>query len=325
MQVVSERDGSDPELVSLIMPVWQPCGPWLQQAVHSCLSQTHSNLELIVVDDGCAEPVASLLRGFDDPRLRILRTPHAGVSNARNAGIAAAGGRWIRFVDADDVLPPASTTMLLQSASPAFPIVYGQTKVCDEQLRPLRTMTCRRDGEVLIAGITGELDIMLQAMLFDRAVVASARAFDPALELMEDHDFVLRATAEVRVRSVDEIVYVYRQHSASSSRQGSLDHSVECWSYVRDRFFERHPELEDRLKPRVDALIQLQRARALAAGGELRLALATVLRAFAAAPAKSALTGASILRGALRPSRWGNNARPIARSADKAVSRSTTP
>src|SRR3569833_1089636 len=134
--VVSDGDHSDPRLVSLIMPVWQPNGEWLQQAVRSCLAQAHSNVELIVVDDGCAEPVASLLPDFDDQRLRIMRISHAGVSNARNAGVAAARGSWIRFVDADDVLPPASTTMLLQSASRSFPVVYGQTKVCDEQLRP---------------------------------------------------------------------------------------------------------------------------------------------------------------------------------------------
>ena len=323
--VVNDGDHSDPRLVSLIMPVWQANGEWLQLAVRSCLAQTHSNVELIVVDDGCAEPVASLLPDFDDPRLRIMRISHAGVSNGRNAGVAAARGSWIRFVDADDVLPPASTTMLLQSASRSFPVVYGQTKVCDEQLRPLRTMTCRREGEVLVPGITGELDIMLQAMLFDRAVVASAGGFNPALELMEDHDFVLRATAHVQVRSVDEIVYLYRQHSRSACNQATLERSVECWTYVKGRFFQRHPELVDRVKRRVEAVIDLQRARALAARGEVRPALKIVLRTLPAAPRKAALTGASILRQALGPSRWGNNAKPIGSSPGKAVSRSTTP
>lgn len=320
-----QREDKGSDLVSLVMPVWQPHEQWLQQAVESCLAQTHSNLELIVIDDGCAVPVASLLRHFDDPRLRIIRTPHGGVSNARNVGVAACDGRWIRFVDGDDVLPPGSIRALLEAASASFPIVYGQTEICDERLTRLGTLTCRREGHVLIAGIIGKLGIMLQAMLFERALLASGGGFDTALELMEDHDFVLRATALAQVRSVGEIVYVYRQHSSSSSRQVALDRSVDCWTYVRDRFFERHPELKDRLKRRVDALIQLQRARAFASGGQLRLALGTVLRAVAGAPGKAAVTGASILRGTMRPSRSRNIAESIGRPKREGVSRSTTP
>jgi len=186
---------------------------------------------------------------------------------------------------------------LLRASSLAFPVVYGQTRICDEQLLPRRTMRCRRQGNVLIAGVAGKLDIMLQAMMFEREVLASAGAFDPALELMEDHDLVLRATAHVQVRCVDEIVYVYREHRASASRQASLERSIECWTYVRDRFFEGHPELADRVRPRVDALIGLQQARALAGRGDLGAALSTILRAVPAAPAKAAMTGASILRG----------------------------
>jgi glycosyltransferase involved in cell wall biosynthesis len=300
---MSEPEDKGPELVSLVMPVWQPHAAWLQQAVRSCLAQTHSNLELIVLDDGCAEPIASLLHDFDDPRLRVLRTSHGGVSSARNAGLAAARGRWIRFVDADDLLPPESNAALLRASSAAFPVVYGQTRVCDEQLLPLRTMRCRRQGDVLIAGVIGKLDITLPAMMFERAVLASAGGFDPALELMEDHDLALRATAHVRVRSVDEIVYLYREHSGSASRQASLERSIECWTYVRDRFFERHPELEHRVRPRVNALIQLQKARAFAGRGELKAALRTIVRAVPAAPATAAMTGASILRELLRRSR----------------------
>lgn len=322
---MSEREDNGPELVSLIMAVWQPHAGWLQQAVQSCLTQSHSNLELIVVDDGCAEPVASLLHEFDDPRLRVLRTSHGGVSAARNAGLSAARGRWIRFVDADDLLPPESIALLLRASSDAFPVVYGQTQICDEQLVPLRTMRCRRQGDVLIAGIIGKLNIMLQAMMFARAVLASAGGFDPALELMEDHDLALRATAHVQVRRVDEIVYIYREHSASASRQASLERSIECWAYVRDRFFERHPELADRVRPRVSALIRLQEARAYARRGDLGAALSAIIRTIPAAPARAAMTGASILRGLLRSSRSRNNGQKTCPVSGIPPSRSTGP
>lgn len=86
------------------MPVWRSREDWLRAAVDSALAQRDCDLELIVVDDGCERPVAELLADVDDRRLRVRRVPHGGVSAARNAGLAAAGGDWIRYVDGDDVL-----------------------------------------------------------------------------------------------------------------------------------------------------------------------------------------------------------------------------
>jgi len=79
-------------LVSLVMPVWRPRPGWLREAVVSALQEHACQIELIVVDDACEEPVAGLLAGIEDPRLRVLRIEHAGPYGARNAGIAAARG-----------------------------------------------------------------------------------------------------------------------------------------------------------------------------------------------------------------------------------------
>jgi succinoglycan biosynthesis protein ExoO len=85
------------------MPVWRPRGEWFLDAVRSALAQRDCELELIVVDDGNAEPLDDLLAEVRDPALRLVRAPHGGPSAARNAGVEAAQGRLIRFVDADDV------------------------------------------------------------------------------------------------------------------------------------------------------------------------------------------------------------------------------
>jgi glycosyltransferase involved in cell wall biosynthesis len=106
------RGLSQGPLVSVIMPVW-PRPEWLREAVGSALGQRACRIELVVVDDGCPQPVATLLREIDDERLRPLRIPHAGVSSVRNAGIEAAHGDLFRFVDADDVLEPQSTARLV--------------------------------------------------------------------------------------------------------------------------------------------------------------------------------------------------------------------
>ena len=95
--------------VSLLMAAYAQRPAWLREAVSSALGQRDCSFELILIDDGSPEPVAELLAEFDDPRLRVLRVEHGGVSRARNAGIAAARGRYIRFLDSDDDSPPDST------------------------------------------------------------------------------------------------------------------------------------------------------------------------------------------------------------------------
>jgi cellulose synthase/poly-beta-1,6-N-acetylglucosamine synthase-like glycosyltransferase len=98
----------DEVLVSLIMPVWNPRPDWLHAAIESALAQRGCAIELIVVDNGNDTPVARCSPDVRDPRLRIIRTQHGGVSAARNAGMAEARGDFLRFLDCDDVFEPTA-------------------------------------------------------------------------------------------------------------------------------------------------------------------------------------------------------------------------
>ena len=89
------------ELVSYVIPTYNDSPDHLRQAVSSALNQTHPSVEVIVVDDGSAVPVSSALIRSDD-RLRVIRQQNAGPAAARNAGLAAAGGHVIVFLDGDD-------------------------------------------------------------------------------------------------------------------------------------------------------------------------------------------------------------------------------
>jgi len=92
------------DLVSVIMPVYNAAS-WVRRGIDSVLQQTHRHLELIAVDDGSQDESLAILEACAqaDPRVRVLRQPtNGGVAAARNAGIAAAQGDYIAFLDADD-------------------------------------------------------------------------------------------------------------------------------------------------------------------------------------------------------------------------------
>ena len=95
------------ELISVIVPVYN-VEKYLAKCVESIRKQTYSNLEIILVDDGSPDACPRMCDQFalDDARIKVIHKPNGGLSDARNAGIEAASGAYIGFVDSDDYIHP---------------------------------------------------------------------------------------------------------------------------------------------------------------------------------------------------------------------------
>ena len=90
---------------SVIMPLYNKA-PYVAKAVESVLGQTCSEWELVVVDDGSKDGGGDIVLKYNDPRIRLHRQENAGVSVARNNGVAMATGEYVCFLDADDWWEP---------------------------------------------------------------------------------------------------------------------------------------------------------------------------------------------------------------------------
>lgn len=91
-------------LVSVVIPVFAG-ERFLGETLDSVAAQSYANVETIVVDDGSPDRSAQIASA--QPGVRVLREPHRGVAAARNAGVAAAGGELIAFLDQDDLWQPS--------------------------------------------------------------------------------------------------------------------------------------------------------------------------------------------------------------------------
>lgn len=105
-------------MISVIVPAYN-VEDYIDACVSSILNSTYSDIELILVDDGSTDKTAGLCDKLaaTDKRVRVIHQQNSGVSAARNAGLEAANGDFITFVDSDDVIHPEMLEFLLDQIS----------------------------------------------------------------------------------------------------------------------------------------------------------------------------------------------------------------
>lgn len=107
----------DDVLISIIVPIYN-VEKELPRCVESLICQTHKNLEIILVDDGSPDNCPEMCDEYakKDSRIRVIHKENGGLSDARNAGIRAATGKWLLYVDSDDYIELDSCEKLLAVA-----------------------------------------------------------------------------------------------------------------------------------------------------------------------------------------------------------------
>ena len=94
------------DLVSVIMPSWN-CGRFIAESIHSVQAQTYQDWEIIIVDDCSTDDTEFIVKSCNDPRVRYLKNEiNSGAAVSRNRALREAKGRWIAFLDSDDLWEP---------------------------------------------------------------------------------------------------------------------------------------------------------------------------------------------------------------------------
>ena len=163
--------------------------PALGRALEAAARQTHRPLELVLVD--AAGTLAPRDAHRDVPIRRVSRGPLARAA-AANAGLDAATGDWIGFLDEDDEIEPDHVAQLLAVAAVAGkPVAYGQTRLIAADGSAQRVFGGPFSRELLLRSNY----LAIHAVLFSRALVLQGCRFDESLPMFEDWDFWLQLSA----------------------------------------------------------------------------------------------------------------------------------
>ena len=124
--------------LSVIMPVYN-VEQYVADAICSVLDQTYRDFELLIIDDGGSDASLEICRLFQDPRIKIVSQENCGLAGARNTGIRNAGGKYIAFIDSDDLWVPQKLSIHVAhlEARARVGVSYAASELIDEKNVPI--------------------------------------------------------------------------------------------------------------------------------------------------------------------------------------------
>lgn len=236
--------------ISVIVPVYR-AQEFLGKCTASILSQTFTDLELLLIDDGSPDNSGALCDQIaeSDSRVRVIHKENGGVSSARNLGMEQAQGTYLAFADADDWLPPDALETLYQILTQAGADTAGgahwRVEVDEHQEKepgalPQGTYGPAEIRHGIVDRLLGErmgkpgevLNGFVWRFLFSRAIIQSQGiTFQGAY--LEDELFLLEYFCYAqRLAMTDQPVYYYLQNPVSVTRQYLPDYMQTFRSFM---------------------------------------------------------------------------------------------
>ena len=265
-------------LISVIVPIYK-VEPYLGRCVDSLLSQTYPHLEILLVDDGSPDRCGEMCDQYaaKDSRVKVIHKENGGLSDARNAGMAAANGELFGFVDSDDWVAPDFYEALWQAMEREDAdvsccgryLVYGDRKVPRFTLPEPKVF---EGGEAAVSAIL--LDDVLDSAAWDklfRRELWEGLSF-PVGKLSEDVAVMYRVFDRARrVAHIGVPAYFYRQRpgsiTGSAVRRNHLDVLEHCRA-IRAFVGERYPSLSEQAEAMYYKNVKGLMARCQLTGGK---------------------------------------------------------
>jgi glycosyltransferase involved in cell wall biosynthesis len=222
----------------------------LLRAVSSVLAQSYQDYEIIIVDDGSTDGTFELAKSISDDRIKIIVQTNKGPGAARNAGLLAAQGRWIAFLDADDTWEPDFFTDALESLAvhPDILFYFGATKsptdnqIYQSDIHP--PYVFRANHKATAKTLRRQTELSLCLMLADKDTISSLGGYYEKNKCIYGEDSLLSFLIfwnHPVIRS-NKIVHTYNQSTTGLSL--SRHRNVQVRPMVSDShyLYERLPE-----------------------------------------------------------------------------------
>jgi glycosyltransferase involved in cell wall biosynthesis len=203
------------KLVSIILPVYNG-SKYLEKSIKSCLNQTYSQLELIIIDDASTDNTPAIIGDYILKDKRIISKRHTAnrmLPGALNTGFSLAQGDYLTWTSDDNIYRPQALAEMVSflEKNPSVDIVYAGMILINEQDR-IHGMT-----KLTVPESIAYFNCVGGCFLYRRRVQEEIKYYDERLAGAEDLDFFQRAAAYFKLKPLYKNLYFYRTHNASLS------------------------------------------------------------------------------------------------------------
>lgn len=328
--------------VSVIIPLYQT-ERLIGEAIRSVLTQTFGDFEVVVVDDGSSDNGPTVVRCFDDKRIRLVSQINRGLAGARNTGIRESRGNYIALLDADDLWHPEKLArhVALLDAQPDVGLSYSASRLIDDDGNdlgmcqwPSRQTTRPEDVFTRNPVGNGSAAVLrraaLDAVAFWDEHLQRTCWFDESYRQSEDIECWTRiaATTSWRLALVPFLLTAYRVNATGLS--ANTEKQLDTWRRFRAKVGSYAPALEAAHGDLAEAFqLRYLARRAIKSGGG-SVALRLVARALTLSPkitleepVRTAITAGAALVSATMPADLVNRLFQIAIGSVRPATRST--
>lgn len=234
--------GNNDLMASVVIPV-RNRENFIGHAIESALGQDFSDYEIIVVDNASEDRTRDVVRGFGDPRLRLIENPFGSIAFALNTGLMAARGKYFLQLDSDDAYVPGTVRAMVgfMEENPGCGLAISYYQLADENMNPLpdgiikhleydpnNILRCEGAGAVRC----WRKEVLLEIVGFDEEFGNYG----------EDYDAVLKVSERYKVCRVHQVLYLYRRHKGSQDVVQSRAERLDAKTRIRLRALERRRE-----------------------------------------------------------------------------------
>ncbi|MBD3384424.1 glycosyltransferase [candidate division KSB1 bacterium] len=261
---MSKRSEQMQPLISVIIPTYNRRVK-VVRAVNSLLQQTYHPIEIIVVDDGSSDGTVSHLQKSFGKRLKLLALPHSGHPNrARNAGINAATGDYIAFLDSDDCYLPEKLEKQIRflQRHPRYDLVYCDMKMVNdtgdliadswfEDRDRMRQGNIFKFNLFLFDGNNSGFEIYLNWLLIPKWILNDIGGLSIEFNFLEDWEFTLRLSARYSIGCIKKSLVVaerragdnYANQYSQSYISDPARYAVPILQALKQKQLQQHSEL----------------------------------------------------------------------------------
>lgn len=275
---VSTKNNKSPYF-SVIMPVYN-AQAHLRETILSVLQQSDNDFEMIMIDDGSTDESLAIMLDManDDDRIKVISKSNQGVSKTRNMGAEMAIGKYLAFIDADDIWLPEKlkSHRALHSRNASVSASYAQIAFVDDGHANARTYSTVLEAPLSINEIIAENPVCTTSnLVVSRILFISTGGFDDNMTHAEDQEWLARIVSQGHfICGIDKYLVDYRLSPDGLSV--NLPAMYEGWKHLADCYSAP----EDRNSLEAIFLRYLSR-RALRAGAPSSVALDYAMRGLA--------------------------------------------